>query len=60
LCFSNTIHNFCVGNITKSEKKIAQDGDSDTSLCLKPLSMADVKEVIYDIVGRTPLILNEK
>jgi hypothetical protein len=26
----------------------------------KPLSMADVKEVIYDIVGRTPLILNEK
>jgi hypothetical protein len=26
----------------------------------KPLSMADVEEVIYDKVGRTPQILNEK
>jgi hypothetical protein len=35
--FSNTIHNFCVGNITK-QKKIAQDGDSNTSLCLHKTS----------------------
>ena len=32
---SNTIHNFCVGNIMKSEQKFAEDGDNDTRLCLQ-------------------------
>jgi hypothetical protein len=56
--FSNTIHNFCVGNITKSETNCLWRWQWYQFVL--SLSTADAEEVIYDKVGRTPQILNEK